>query len=436
MVLIALIFTTSAAEAADGTFDTTFGDGGKTIFAVTTSQYDVPHVLRATADGKLIVAGGCGNASNPCLARLTANGAMDTSFGIHGDGTVQLSDLLPVSTLAFADMQVEPDGRLVLAGFDGFNGWSAIVKADGTAVDKNQQGQTSYLSISFPSGILRINAVALQSDGRILAAGSLDSAGNVGMVVCRVSADSTTLDTTFGTQGSTSFRFANNSFDVARAIALQSDGRIVLAGTTAVIIGSTMEPNQIGLVRLLGNGQLDSSFGSDVTGLLAYESGISTVTSLAIDAQNRLVVAGRLGQRWLVDRRLQGGGIDSSFDQGSPLSYSILEDSTSNQANSIFVTSDSIIVAGNTYSAFDSRKFWAVSRINFDGTLNSSFGGGGSSYASYATSSIGETDDSGAGVVVTTSGIVVAGYATLSGGAIDFGLGRLKFEHIFANSFE
>ena len=158
---------------------------------------------------------------------------------------------------------------------------------------------------------------------------------------------------------------------------------------------------------------------------MAYEPGQFNVTSMAIDAQNRMVIGGDTGESWLVDRRLSDGSVDSSFNNGVPLIYSIVDDNAANRVNNIFVTRDGIYPVGNTFSAFDNRSYWAV--------LNSSFGGGGSSYASYSTS---ETADAGTDIAVTPSGIIVTGFAKTASGATEFGLTRLKLDHIFGDSFE
>lgn len=462
-IVTSIAFGMTTVSAADGAIDTSFAGGGREVFPVTDATNDTPRVLRFN-NGKLLVAGDC-FPYGVCVVRLNSDGVIDTSFGIHGNGKVLLSDLGLDSDLKVADMQIELDGRIALAGSAGAsNGWTAILKSDGTALDKNAQGESSFFSFGFPGNLITIDAMALQANGQILVAGSIiytsqppppppigppGGGGNRPspsasvppnetftntILVYRVSSDSTAADTNFGTQGSVAFSIGygpSYKGTVARAIAVQSDQRIVIAGTIPTAVGTKIS-GAIGLARLLSNGEkIDSTFGDG--GTVAYEPGQLNVTSMAIDAQNLIVIGGGTGEKWLVDRRSSDGNVDSSFNNGTPLTYSIVDDNSANQVNSIFVTRDGIYPVGNMFSAFDNRTYWAVSRINFDGKPNSSFGGGGSSYASYSTS---ETADAGTGIAVTPNGIVVTGFAMTEGGAIEFGLARLKLDHIFGDSFQ
>ena len=465
--LVALLaFGATTVRAADGSIDPAFAGGGREVFPVTDSASDTPRVLRFS-NGKLLIAGDCAP-YGVCVVRLSAAGVIDTSFGTSGNGRVLLSDLGLNSSLRVVDMQIESDGRIALAGQDGgSNGWTAILKSDGTALDKNAHGQSSFFSFGFPGNLVAIDAMALQANGQILVAGSIlytsqppspppigppiGGGGSNGLtlpsasippnetfthaiLVYRVSNDSTMADINFGTQGSVTFSIGygpNYKGTLAHAIAVQADQRIVIAGTIPTAIGTKIA-GAIGLARLLSNGEkIDSSFADG--GAVAYEPGQFNVTSMTIDAQNRLVIGGDTGESWLVDRRLSDGNVDSSFNNGVPLIYSIVDDNAANRVNNIFVTRDGIYPVGNTFSAFDNRSYWAVSRINFDGTLNSSFGGSGSSYASYSTS---ETADAGTDIAVTPTGIVVTGFAKTASGATEFGLTRLKLDHIFGDSFE
>ncbi|MFD9366407.1 calcium-binding protein [Streptomyces sp. NPDC060020] len=199
----------------DGKATTAFAGGAATAFDVTTQ-----------ADGRIVVAGRAGynypaNASDFALARYHADGSLDTSF--DGDGRV---------TTAFAEadvaggVQVQPDGKIVAAGSSAFDFALARYLPDGT-LDGGFDGD-GKVTTDFGTGTLDGSSdLALQPDGKIVAAGISRS----DFAVARYNVNGT-LDSGFGTGGKVTTDVYFGFFDTATAVALQSDGKIVAAGNT------------------------------------------------------------------------------------------------------------------------------------------------------------------------------------------------------------
>ena len=158
---------------------------------------------------------------------------------------------------------VQPDGRIVVIGSTS----SALTQSDFTAVRLTSAGtlDTSFgtgghATVDF-GGDDRVEAAALQSDGRIVLAGSTTAGmGGHDFAAARLNPDGS-VDTSFGTGGQVAVDFGGD--DGASAALLQPGGKVILAGDTSEGIGG----GDIALARLNANGSIDSSFGTGGNGL-------------------------------------------------------------------------------------------------------------------------------------------------------------------------
>jgi len=254
----------------DGTLDTTFSGDGK----LTTDQAGQVFAILLQPDGKIVAAGGL------VLARYHPDGTLDTTFGDDGQVTVDFGEILAAA--------LQPDGKIVAAGpvFNSSAGQYEFALArylpDGT-LDSTFDGDGRVTTDVGGSGFAR--AVALQADGKIVAAGSIafDVAPfHVDFALARYLPDGT-LDTTFGGDGLVTTDFGgilSEAFDVA----LQPDGKIVAAGYAFFSV--------FALARYLPDGTLDTTFGGD--GLVTTAFGAAgAAKGLVIQPQDgRLVAVG------------------------------------------------------------------------------------------------------------------------------------------------
>lgn len=211
----------------NGTIDTAFGSNGKVMSLLGTGS-NKALAMTLQADGKIILAGGCHNGLNNvfCAARYTTLGALDTSFATGGmlvdsGGTIGL----------FRAVAVQPDGKLLFA-----NGCSAIVmswicvtryRANGQLDSTFGVGGTAATTPDINAPHVA-NAVTIQSDGKILVAGYCGNGTNVDFCLLRYHSDGTN-DVNFGTSGKVLTAIGVGQ-DYANVVALQPDGKILLAG--------------------------------------------------------------------------------------------------------------------------------------------------------------------------------------------------------------
>lgn len=268
---------------SSGTLDRSFDGDGKVLTDIDGTD-NAARALVLQPDGRLVVAGDALSLEtfdgDFALARFTASGALDRSFG--GDGSV-LTDLGGVLDRADA-LALLPDGRMVAAGSDGSNFALARFTSSGS-LDSSFSGDGKALTNIDEGGDV-ITALALQPDGKLITAGYTSSGSD--FVLARY-ASGGSLDQSFGDGGTRITDFGGR--DTAMAVVLQPDGRIVAAGGAG---GG--QSDDVGLARYTANGALDTSFGSAGTASTDILGGDDLATAVALQADGRIVVAGRANQ--------------------------------------------------------------------------------------------------------------------------------------------
>jgi uncharacterized delta-60 repeat protein len=306
-----------ARYTSDGTLDTGFAGGG--LAAIDLGSFAEAHAVAVQRDGGIVAAGQapCTRAICFAVARFRADGSVDwavrTEFGLFA------------SSRAY-DVAVQPDGRIVVAGVR-FRGGSAeddqvfaVARylPDGR-LDKSFS-RDGRLSIDLGFGDDTAHAVAVQPDGRIVVAGQAlssgsDRAGDFGVVRLRPAGR---LDRTFSGDGRATVDFGRS--ESARALALQRDGRVLLAGSSGRVY---YVATRLAVARLRADGRLDRSFGTGGRRLLLPSPHGGSADAVAPQADGRIVVAGhvwtdkdRNSSDWLLVRYGRRGGLDPSFGRG------------------------------------------------------------------------------------------------------------------------
>ena len=199
----------------NGLLDTTFGTGGKA--AVDFGGDDFGMAMARQADGRILVAGRS-SAAGAVVARLRATGTLDPDF--DGDGRVTL----PGGGSASAVL-VQPDRNIVVAGNAMGSGVMTVTRLTPTGALDLTFGAGGTASIDFGSLADLAAGAALQPNGKIVVAGYTQSSEDV--AVARLNANGSP-DPTFGVAGKATVEFGVATF--GQAVALQSNGRIVVAG--------------------------------------------------------------------------------------------------------------------------------------------------------------------------------------------------------------
>jgi uncharacterized delta-60 repeat protein len=324
---------------ADGTLDTTFGTNGPE--GLSTPFAGVGGQVRAMAiqPDGRIVVGGFAGGGF-ALARLMPDGSLDASFGSGGQ---VLSDFFPgASELAYG-MALQVDGRIVLAG-----------QADGGAgvvVTLARYNSDGSLDTTFGAGGLVLsgfpgaaNAVAVQPDGRIVVAG-------LSFLVTRFDADGS-LDAGFGSGGRVAVPFGGPGESEANAILVQPDGRIVVGGATLTIYGSQ---DEFALARLNPDGSLDKPFGHGGMVTTDFYGRGAGIGALLLQPDGRLVAAGSgypshqsPSSHFALARFESNGQLDHSFGKDGLAVAAIEGSSFYDYALAVTAQPDGRIVAAGT----------------------------------------------------------------------------------------
>jgi len=258
--------TTTAAlvrYTANGALDTTFGSGGKLVTNLQVkSGYGLSAALQA--DGKIVVASNmldpATSAQELVVARYNANGSADAGFGTGG-----VVKSHPGTTDDYGGLAIQRDGKIVVSGSENSSSPSALylLRYNPDGSPDATFGAGGLVALASPGGPAdgSINAdgigIAIQADGEILAGGEFynTTAQQENLAVARTNPNGG-LDPGFGNRGWATIQFASN--DAVRALSLQPDGRVLLAGEARPT--SATYPTDVALVRFLASAPQIGSF--------------------------------------------------------------------------------------------------------------------------------------------------------------------------------
>ncbi|MCA9948031.1 MAG: hypothetical protein KDE48_00150 [Anaerolineales bacterium] len=380
-LLIGLIFIFSLFAAAEmmaatavtpttsaGTLDPTFnGDG-----TVTTDfgNNEIGFAVAIQDDGKIIVSGESGFSSF-ALARYTNSGNLDSSFS--SDGKISGSNL----NHAYA-VGIQADDKIVIAGDKNLD--FAVGRYDTGGMPDSTFGSGGFVTTDMGS-FDHAYGLVIQDDAKIVLVGE-----NGNFAIARYTITGT-LDTSFSGDGKISTNF--NGVDIARTVALQTDGKIVVVGRD----GST----NFALARYTITGTLDTEFDAD--GKVTTDLGGSDIAyAAAIQDDGKIVVAGTNGSDFALARYTNSGTLDNSFDGDGKVTTDF---GGTDVARAVAIQSNGkIVVAGLT-----GGQTLNVARYNSNGSLDTTFGSGG-----LVSTQIDGNNTEGYGMSLQADGkIVVAG---------------------------
>lgn len=346
----------SRALLVAGALDTSFLPS-ITEFNRGNTNADQALAIAIQSDGKVLVAGSV-EFNNPGdtdfgIARYLSNGTLDTSFSSDGKQTISLGP----SSQAFG-VAIDSSSRIVVAG-------------------------TTYLTGGHFGGNHDFAVTRLLSNGN--------------------------LDTSFSGDGKQTVAFdladaAHRQVDQVRGVALQSDGKIVLAGS----VKRSSQDWDFGIARLNTNGNLDTSFDGDGKRVVAFDLGneISDLASAVAIASNKIIVVGKAGKDTAIVRLNSNGSNDSTFGSNGKKTFDLAGSSNFDEGKSVKVASDGkILIAGvffNSSNGGSSKAF--VARLTSSGSLDTSFGTSGKTTFEFNDFST----DSAAALAIQSNGRIVA----------------------------
>ena len=359
LVVVVLLFV-GPARATPGTLDPTFGRDGKVMTEFGSSSVVVALALQP--DGKIIAAGS--SDAKLALARYGRTGSLDPSFGAGGKVTTAIGTRSRAGAVA-----LQPDGKILVAGstVDEAGEYQfAVVRytADGS-LDPSF-GAGGAVTTPFGPGVASASALVLAPDGRIVAAGR----GGSDFALARYDPNGS-LDTTFGDGGKVTTAFADAHEAGVAEIALQPDGKIVAAGTIL-----TPANYDFALARYDPNGLLDTGFGTGGRVTTSIGPNHDFASSLALRPDGKLVVAGfseqLSGDGLALARYNADGSLDEQFGTG-PVAGTTVTGSSGWAEAMVLQPDGKILAAGWIYAGRDVYDFGLV-RYKANGSLDAGFG--------------------------------------------------------------
>jgi uncharacterized delta-60 repeat protein len=302
----------------DGSLDGSFGTGGRVLesFPGLQPQDPAPGGLAVQADGTLIITGSVLNANGDTdflVARFDTSGNLDASFDEDGWATTDLGGYDVVFSAA-----VQTDGKILGVGYSNQadNSDFALVRYNADGSLDPTFGTDGMVTTDLGSVEDRAFSVALEPDGRIVAAGfSLDPVTSFSrFAVARYTPDGA-LDSTFDGDGQviTAVGATTNhgvGGATAYSVAVQSDGKIIAAGTAA---SQQEDLDLFALVRYNTDGSLDASFDADGIVTSNLSSSLDVADSIVQQADGKIVAAG-YSSPYNVDFAVVRYNSDGSFD--------------------------------------------------------------------------------------------------------------------------
>jgi len=350
--------------SADGKQDTGFGDGGKvsTDFG---GKADDAEAVAVQSNGDIVAAGtshGTTTGDNIALARYTPAGKLDTGFG---EGGKVSTDLGTKADHANA-VALQPDGKIVVAGStqdpDPAQGENfVLVRYDANGKQDTTFGNGGKVSTDFGGKADDAEAVVIEPDGKILAVGtSHGTSTGDNIALARYTTDGKP-DTGFGQDGKVSTDLGTKA-DHANAVALQSDGKIVVAGSTQD--PDPAEGENFAIVRYLPNGKQDTTFGTGGTISTDFGGKADDAAGIAVEPTGDIVAVGTshgttTGDNIAVARYTTDGKLDTGFGQDGRVSQNL--GTNADQGNAVVIQHDGkIVVAGSTQSSAHADTFVAL----------------------------------------------------------------------------
>jgi uncharacterized delta-60 repeat protein len=318
---------------------------------------------------------------------ISAPGCLDTQFGA-GTGEVTTNPASPGASQG--DYQtgavVDSLGRIVVVGnmtLDlGGTQWLVMERFNSDGSVDNTFG-SNHNGIVFSSTTQWINAVALQqvgSEEEIVVAGN-----NANLVasflIARYHTDGT-LDTSFGTNGQTTVSFGSKVPSTVSALAVQSDGQIVLVGSTGGSAGVVFDiGTNLAMARLTVGGVLDTSFGSGGKLTSTLPAGVAAVIQptygkIVVGGGGKLSSKGNSSQGFVVARFTTAGVPDATFGSGGAVVTSFA--GTSGVAALALDSSGRLVAVGTLFVTVNRKStvLMALARYLPTGQLDPSFGSG------------------------------------------------------------
>jgi uncharacterized delta-60 repeat protein len=392
----------TVTAAASGSLDASFNTDGRVMGSFSTNSNDTmsTRAMVIQNDGKVII-GGSGSSPNFtngfALARYTTAGALDTSFG--GTGLV----LTQTTQTALESMALQSDGKILAVGgtYYGFQ----VVRYNSDGSLDTEFGTSGIVTQNLPSRFesAYYGGLVVQSTGKIIIAGRSDT-----FTMVRFNTNGT-IDNSFGTNGVLTPTTPNI---FVRSIQKQADNKVVAVGisnlgTQGYAITRFNEDGTLDTGFGSNGLTITQLIPADITSQGSYDY----ATGSAIQSNGRIVVVGSSNSSFGLVRYNQDGTVDTSFGVNGRVRSRIGSSDDNNL--SVTIQSDGKIVTGgySTLGSLYGGRFFALARYDANGVLDATFGAAGTVTTSFVPAQLGCCNyyDSGMSVGIAPDGKIVLG---------------------------
>jgi uncharacterized delta-60 repeat protein len=375
------IFSLSIKAQTPGTLDNTFGTGGKVITSLGTGS-DVIQAIALQPDGKIVGAGYTRVGSNDDIAvvRYNADGTLDNTFGTGGIVVTPVG--VDVYDKAYA-VAIQQDGKIVVGGasqLPNVNFDWVILRYESSGVLDNSFGTGGIVIKNFSSRPEYIYSILIQPDGKIVAAGNSDDDLDNGLdfTLIRLNTDGS-FDNTFGSSGIVITDFGTFGSTI-RNIKILGDNSIIAVGSVSI----NSNPDYA-IAKYNSSGVLDNGFGFSGIVSTPIGTGDDFAYSLAVQSDGKLILAGytKVGSvnNFSLARYNPNGTLDNTFDTDGKVITSIGTASANCYAVS-YIHDFGIVAVG--YAKNGANEDFTLAKYTMNGSLDNSFGTNGIVFTDFA----------------------------------------------------
>ena len=353
---------------ANGSVDNTYGTSGQATFGLS-DQENTAEDLQIDSSNRAVLLTTTTTVVEPdvVVARYTSAGILDSSFSVDGFNTLDAT--FSVDTLSeLIELSVAPHaGKFVAVGTTVGSSGSVLIVARYNA--DGSQDETFGINGYYVHVSVESNIVGQDivelSDGKLVVVGSFDEQGLVVMLKTDGTLETSFNETSFNHQGSK--LLSSGSQLSFNAVAVDSNNKIVVAGTDGY---------DIYIARMSVSGTLDSNFG-DSGEFKSDLNANETVEDIAIQSNNAIVAVGQKDNNGLVFRVLDNGTLDTENFASPNNGYATIDlDSEINgdvhTLRRIKIKSDGKIVTAGNYT-IEAQPASLLVQLNSDGIVTTSY---------------------------------------------------------------
>ena len=364
---------------ADGTIDSTYGKNG---FSANVEMINPAAALQS--DGKIVVVGATTSGNSDFIAaRFDTSGKFDLSFGDKG---VRVTDA-GSETDVLSSVAIQTNGKIVAGGQTSRGGINqfAMIRYDKDGTIDSSYGSQGLVITNF-GGACNINSIALQTDNKVVAAGTFNNGSTTDFAIARYLKNGA-LDTTFNENGEVTSNFGNS--DNAISVAIDTTGKIIVGGYYT----DPSDNSHFEIARYTANGSLDPSFnGSGVTGT-TFGSNREYLSAIALQSNGEIIAGGNVfgAQSSYSELAFARFNVDGSIDNSFGTSGQTLDPMGSNDYDYLYfltIAPNGQIFSGG-YTLSNNLGSFSLVILNPSGSLDSSFAADGNLLFYYPGNDIG-----------------------------------------------